>query len=217
MAHAINRIGQTFGRLTVKDQFIRRNAKGKTYSVAVCSCSCGNECEVDMTNLTHKWSHTQSCGCLKVRCGNRSVRTAAQREAIRLRQKGTTHSPEARKNMVEAQQKRFADPNERRKQAESQKGDKSHFWKGGKTAEADKVRTSFELRLWRDAVFARDDWTCQECAKRGGELNAHHIKAFARYPELRFDTTNGITLCVECHRTTENYGNKEANRRSNYG
>ena len=31
-------------------------------------------------------------------------------------------------------------------------------------------------------------------------IEAHHIKAFAHYPELRFEVNNGITLCKEDHK-----------------
>jgi len=39
-------------------------------------------------------------------------------------------------------------------------GEKSHFWKGGITPEHIKSRNSTENCLWREAVFARDNWTC---------------------------------------------------------
>ena len=52
---------------------------------------------------------------------------------------------------------------------------------------------------WRKAVFKRDGYTCQTCGKKGGHLNAHHIKSFSKHEELRYDLNNGITLCKPCH------------------
>jgi len=63
--------------------------------------------------------------------------------------------------------------------------------------ETDK-RNSQECIEWRNEVFKRDNYTCVECGVKGN-INAHHIKEWHQYPELRFDLDNGITLCVECH------------------
>ena len=62
-----------------------------------------------------------------------------------------------------------------------------------------KLRKSIENRLWREAVFALDNYTCQRCNDRGGRLHAHHKKHFSEYPELRFAINNGETLCIGCH------------------
>lgn len=86
-----------------------------------------------------------------------------------------------------------------------QAGEKSHRWMGGKTSEAMKIRNSQAYADWRNAVFARDDYTCLHCGQRGGRLNADHIKPFARYPELRLDVSNGQTLCFECHKQTDTF------------
>ncbi len=87
-------------------------------------------------------------------------------------------------------------------------GENHYAWRGGITPENKLIRHSKETSRWREAVFERDNWTCQECNIRGGKLHSHHIKSFSQYPELRFEVSNGITLCEKCHRKTENYGRK---------
>jgi len=104
----------------------------------------------------------------------------------------------------------------RRKMSQSQKGkhvgEKCHWWKGGITPINQLIRSSVEYRLWREAVYSRDNYTCRFCGKRSKDrrkLNADHIKPFADYPELRFAIDNGRTLCVDCHKKTETYGKRK--------
>lgn len=79
-------------------------------------------------------------------------------------------------------------------------GENHPLWNGGSSEERSRVSVSREYKKWRLAVFERDCYTCQCCGdKKGGNLNAHHIKSFAKYPEKRFDVDNGITLCEKCH------------------
>lgn len=72
------------------------------------------------------------------------------------------------------------------------------------------IRNSQEYREWRAAVYERDHYTCQNCGQVGGTLNAHHIKSFARHPELRLDVNNGVTLCKSCHKLAHVRGFKYA-------
>ena len=95
-----------------------------------------------------------------------------------------------------------------RKRAKTISGANSHFWKGGLTNKNKQIRNSYEYTLWRTSVFERDDFTCVICNVRGGRLQADHIKSFAYHPELRFDINNGRTLCIECHKETDNYLHK---------
>ncbi len=70
------------------------------------------------------------------------------------------------------------------------------------------ARYCIEAKEWRKQVFERDNYTCQKCGLRSGNgkkvvLNADHIKPFAYFPELRYELSNGRTLCVECHNKTK--------------
>jgi len=90
-------------------------------------------------------------------------------------------------------------------------GEKGSNWKGGVSSMNDRVRNSSAYKEWRLSVFIRDNYTCLICGDRSVRghrvvLNADHIKPFAFYEELRFDTNNGRTLCEPCHRKTDTWG-----------
>jgi hypothetical protein len=59
-------------------------------------------------------------------------------------------------------------------------------------------RTMPEYIQWRKSVFERDGFKCRDCGETK-HLQAHHIKPWTGYPELRFDIDNGLTLCRDCH------------------
>ena len=96
------------------------------------------------------------------------------------------------------------------------RGKNNGSWKGGITPINKLLRRSKDFKNWQEAVFKRDNWTCQECNERGGKLHPDHIKPFAYYPELRFELTNGRTLCKECHMKTDTWGGgaKKYNKQS---
>lgn len=77
-------------------------------------------------------------------------------------------------------------------------GSNHYKWKGGKAW--DRYKDPEYLR-WRKMVLSRDNSICQFCGIQNVKfISAHHIKSYKEYPSLRFELSNGITLCRECHR-----------------
>jgi hypothetical protein len=85
------------------------------------------------------------------------------------------------------------------------KGENPWNWQGGISGEREYIMATAAYKEFRKSVFERDDYTCQLCNKRGGNLEVHHIKPWRDYPELRFDINNGQTLCVVCHKRIDKY------------
>lgn len=105
-------------------------------------------------------------------------------------------------------------------------------WKGGTNSFIKTVRLLNKYKSWRTEVFRRDNYTCQDCRVRGGELDPHHIiplhklvGSFLKENEplslpinrevllgkvldykLFWRVDNGRTLCRKCHRKTAGYG-----------
>jgi 5-methylcytosine-specific restriction endonuclease McrA len=80
------------------------------------------------------------------------------------------------------------------------RGPDHHAYSHGKAQRSLCDRRTVEYKRWRDAVFARDRYTCQKCGDdKGGNLRAHHLKPFADFIELRLEVSNGVTLCHDCH------------------
>jgi 5-methylcytosine-specific restriction endonuclease McrA len=80
-------------------------------------------------------------------------------------------------------------------------GERHGLWKGGTTKLTHKIRTSLEYRQWREAVVTRDKKTCVLCGYvscKPRDIRADHIQPFHQYPALRFEVSNGRTLCVPC-------------------
>ncbi len=107
------------------------------------------------------------------------------------------------------------------------------FW--GYTKLVDTLRHCSLYRQWRETVFKRDDYSCQECGNRGGTLNADHITPFASilfahdiksFDDARkckelWNLDNGRTLCRKCHKKTPTFAkrldiNSYWNRKINY-
>ena len=120
---------------------------------------------------------------------------------------GHKHTAEAKEKIRQKAFGRIIPVEVRRKMGSP--GSRNPGWIDGRTPKNKLIRHSLEYKVWRKAVFARDNFTCVSCTKRGGEIHADHIAPFAYFPELRFSVDNGRTLCVDCHRKTPTYGGRK--------
>ena len=58
-------------------------------------------------------------------------------------------------------------------------GDNHPNWKGGVTPLNNKIRHCARFRQWRENIFRRDGFTCQDCGCVGGVLHPAHKKPLA--------------------------------------
>ena len=143
-------------------------------------------------------------------------KAALIRSKLRTNHKGLSgrhHTPEAIEKIRNANTN--PSPLLRALRSQSKRGSKNPMygrrspnWRGGVTPINEQIRRSVPYKQWRKAVFIRDDYTCQGCGKRGGELQADHELPFSVYPDLRFEILNGRTFCKPCHLKTPTWGSK---------
>lgn len=83
-------------------------------------------------------------------------------------------------------------------------GENNPNWKGGHS------NRSSKQHKWATAVISRDLATCQKCGVTGVEMHAHHINSFKEHPDLRWELSNGETLCYQCHWDEHSTKNEKA-------
>lgn len=174
LPYKVNLQGLKFGRLFVLTYFGYSAAKTALW---FCICDCGNYHITSGNSLSV--GNAKSCGC-------------AQKEAVRQ----TGYKNKGREGL---------------------KGDKNPKWKGGVASFREKVKSLPQYLDWKISVFIRDNRTCQHCnlpQSKNVAINAHHLDFFShiidRYKidtlekasacDALWDVSNGITLCVRCHK-----------------
>lgn len=82
------------------------------------------------------------------------------------------------------------------------RGSKNRLWKQDRAEILSNKERHWnsEYKEWRRAVFERDSY---QCRMGGGEcptyVESHHIFPWREHKELRYEITNGITLCRAHH------------------
>ncbi|MBS4222407.1 HNH endonuclease [Lederbergia citrea] len=71
------------------------------------------------------------------------------------------------------------------------------------------ITDSAAYKEWRLRVYKRDRYRCKMpgCGSQSRDIAAHHIYPKKKYPEKKYEISNGITLCRSCHEKT--YGKEE--------
>lgn len=128
-------------------------------------------------NLPEKWRRNISLGMT----GHKIPESV--RRKISGSRKGKKHSPETIEKIKLATKKGAESPN----------------WRGGRTYYRYLITSSLKYKQFRRGIFERDDFTCQQCFKKGFNLNCHHIERFCDNPDRAMDVNNCITLCKKCH------------------
>lgn len=83
-------------------------------------------------------------------------------------------------------------------------------WNCAKMAQrkdTEKWRNSYKYKKWRYAVYKRDNYTCKLCGCVD-DIEAHHIIEGQHSVTLRYEVTNGITLCSNCHSDIHRQGSE---------
>lgn len=175
-------------------------------------------------HISHSGTFKKGHPCYTPKLSEEHKRKISESRLKRKKKYGYLNLFESRKKMSEAKKKnpvkywlgKKLSIETRIKMSEKAKlriKEKSPSWKGGITPLVNQIRHCFKYRQWRSDVFTRDDFTCQKCGKRGGDLEAHHLKEFnlilkanniktleeALVREELWNINNGRTLCLKCH------------------
>lgn len=215
---------QKFGKYTFV-KFDSRDNRGN--QLWLCRCDCGNEKIVRSSYV--KFGHTKSCGCLKREredftgqkfnryifvsfhsvdingnylwlckcdCGTEKIVRSVDVKSGNIKSCGCYHKEVVRK----------------------QCGKNSPSWRHDLTDEERKEdqnrNRSHKSKIWKKKVLKRDSYTCQCCKQRGGKLAVHHIYSYHSHKNLRYRVSNGIVLCVNCHKMFhKQFSNKYNTRR----
>lgn len=195
--------GQRFGRLL---------AVGRTHNIGkhtawLCKCDCGNKTIVNTTHLVS--GDTRSCGCLHKEVTSKDLTGQRFGRLIAVRPTGNRNGTNViweclcdcgsityvgSGNLSSGRTKSCGCLNV---------GENHYNYNPSKTDE-ERLKKRYilgkhRISNFRNAVYQRDEYTCQLCGQVSGKLNAHHLDSWDWAKDLRFEIGNGVTLCEHCH------------------
>lgn len=208
MKRVIDITGNRYGMLVVICEAGRDTTSKVLWK---CKCDCGRE--VIATGLNLKSGNTSSCGCKRNRPQRTDIsgKTFGRLTAIRVYRVvshtvswlcscscgamtvvsrahlGSGHTKSCgclAKDMASIM-------------ASARRREKSPRWIPDR-ARLKELRRFGPVLAWSKSVIERDS-SCVVCLSND-ELQSHHIYGWSEFPELRFNISNGVTLCKHCHR-----------------
>jgi len=164
-----------------------------------------------------------SCG-IEARRGSEAVKTQwinnEERRALSAKQIVLNRTPE----VIERLKTTMRSSEYRLKQSKGKTGSNNGMygvtgenhpqWNPDRTHEQRiKERKTLQYSNWRKSVYEKDGYKCKICGdSTGGNLVAHHLHSYSKEPTRRYETTNGMTLCNNCHNLYHTtYGWRNAN------
>ena len=141
----------------------------------------------------------------KLKVSRSYITTTLKRNGIKLRQGG--------KLWIKGQI-----PWNKNKKSPQTSGKNNGNYKGGISPLNQRIRHCLKYKKWIEDIFIIDNWTCQKCGQRGGNLEADHypkkfcdilkdnnIKSLeeAENCEELWNLNNGRTVCLKCHNRTK--------------
>jgi len=218
--------GEKFGRLTV----VGYAGKNKWNEANFwCICECGRKTRVKSKGLTAKKNGTKSCGCLSVErssltrnykdmAGEKFGRLTVVKYTGRVSYKNYALALWLCKcdcgNEVIVRGSSLRNGNtkscgcldeERRSERKGEDHPNWRFDLTEKERQEDRKFNPSKIKVFREGVYEKDNYTCQCCGNRSRKghpvvINAHHLNGYHWFKEGRYDIKNGATLCNKCHR-----------------
>ena len=196
--------GKVFGRLTVR-RLVRVTSNGKSRRDAECICECGTVKNILVGEL--EAGRTRSCGCLRSqvtsqRCFKEESGKFGRLTVVRRVGGRFECACECGKSKIVSGYRLRKGITKSCGCYQKCRGREHWNWKPSIAQEdRDNKRGCVKnpkYDAWRRSVYERDEYKCKITGKTGN-IVAHHIFAWNKFPEPRYNTNNGITMLASIH------------------